>query len=375
VVSKLFCRFSALGAVFVAGAALAACGGVPGNAVVQVGDMPITKSAFDHWMKVAANSSQRSATGATQPIAVPVPPKYTACIAQLKGQAGKASTTDAQYKAQCAQEYQSLQSQVLQFLISADWVIGEAKAQKVSVPDSKVRNQFNTIKAQQFPTPAAYNAFIAQSGQSESDLLLRVKLDLLSTALRNKIEKGKGKLTPAQIAAYYNAHRSAYGKPATADVRIILTKTQAQAQAARAAIAKGTPFAAEAKKVSTDASAKQGGLLTGVTPGQQEQSLDKAIFAASPHQLGGPIQTPFGYYLFAVERLTPGTQQTLAQATPQITTQLAAQQQQQALTKFVSGFTKKWTKLTDCRSGYVVQDCKQYKAPKAAPRTSTAPGA
>ena len=35
-----------------------------------------------------------------------------------------------------------------------------------------------------------------------------------------------------------------------------------------------------------------------------------------------------------------------------------------ALTAFVKGFKKKWTARTDCRTGYVVMDCKQYKAPK-----------
>jgi hypothetical protein len=30
----------------------------------------------------------------------------------------------------------------------------------------------------------------------------------------------------------------------------------------------------------------------------------------------------------------------------------------------VKEFKKKWTNQTECRSGYVVQDCKTYKAPK-----------
>jgi foldase protein PrsA len=79
-----------------------------------------------------------------------------------------------------------------------------------------------------------------------------------------------------------------------------------------------------------------------------------------------------------VASITPGSQQTLAQAQASVKSQLLATQQQGALSKFVKDFKKKWTAKTDCRSGYVVTDCKQYKAPKTpsvpttvTPQTST----
>jgi hypothetical protein len=45
---------------------------------------------------------------------------------------------------------------------------------------------------------------------------------------------------------------------------------------------------------------------------------------------------------------------------------LTAAQRQQALARFTSEFTAKWSALTSCKPGYVVQECKQYKGPKAA---------
>ena len=44
---------------------------------------------------------------------------------------------------------------------------------------------------------------------------------------------------------------------------------------------------------------------------------------------------------------------------------LASQNQQKALDKFVKGFREKWKAKTDCRKGYVTQDCKN--APKPTP--------
>ncbi len=365
---------SALGAVFFAVTALAACGGgVPGDSVVQVGSMSITNSTFSHWLAVAAASS---ATPGQKP-AVPVPPDFKACIAQLKATtpkpaSGQPAATDAQFKAQCQQEYNGLRDQVLQFLISSDWVLGEAKDQGISVSDSAVQKQFNTIKAQQFPKAADFQKFLTQSGQTVSDLLLRVKLDLLSTKLRDKVTKGKSTVTNAQISQYYNQNKDRFAQPERRDLRIILTKTAAQADAAKAQIQKGAAFATVAKKVSVDQATKaQGGALVGVSRGQEEKALDDAIFSAKLHTLSGPVKTQFGYYIFEVQKVTPSSQQTLAQASPTIKQQLLATQQQTALDSFVKSFQKKWTARTDCRSGYVVMDCKQYKAPK----TSTLPGA
>ncbi len=371
---------AALGAVFFVVVALAACGSsssVPGNAVAQVNGVPITMATFNHWLTVAANSSTQSATGQSTHQPVPVPPDYKACVTGIQKQLaavlkGKKQPTVAQIKAQCAQEYQSYLAQVMQFLISAEWVIGEAQKQGIKVSDQQVASQFATIKKQQFPTAAAYNAFLASSGETLADLLLRVKLELLSTQLRNKATKASSTITSTQIANYYNAHKSTYGTPETRNVSIILVKTLPQANAALAQINGGQPFAVVAKKTSIDvATKKQGGALTNVVRGQEEQALDAAIFAAPVNKLLGPVKTPFGYYVFKVTKVTPAVQQPLSSVSATIKQQLLAQGQQTALTSFVSGFTKRWTALTVCRSTFVVQDCKNYVAPKSAPAGTT----
>src|SRR4051794_3866920 len=154
-------RFLALGAFFVALAvALAACGGnsIPGNAVAKVGDSSITKDTFNHWMKVAAISSAGSAEPDKAGAASDVPdaPNFTKCIAEKKKTApapakGQPKPTDAQFKSQCSQQYEGLKQQVLQFLISSEWIQGEAKDQGVSVSKSEVEKQFETTKKQSFP--------------------------------------------------------------------------------------------------------------------------------------------------------------------------------------------------------------------------------
>jgi foldase protein PrsA len=379
-VSKLSGQIAALGAIFITAVTLSACGGgIPGNAVVSVNGNAITNATFNHWMAVAANSSSASAA-AGKPVpkaVVPDPPTYKACIAHLEATApkpakGQPKPTAATLKTQCEQQYTALKQQVLGYLISADWVIGEASDQGVKVTDKEVKKQFSQIKSQQFPKEADFQKFLTSTGYTVSDVLLRVKLDLLSQKIQKKVSTDAGK-KPSQkeIKSYYEQHKSQYGQPERRNILIILTKTQAQAEAAKKAIESGQSFASVAKKSSIDPVSKAaGGSLPGVVKGQEEKALDTAVFSAKLNVLGGPVKTPFGYYIYKVTKTLPANQQPLSQVQSSIQQQMTAQKQQKALSEFVKNFRKKWTGRTECRGEYSVQDCKGYKAPK----TSATPG-
>ena len=377
--------FLVLAAASSAATGLAACGGnsIPGDSVVRVGDASIKKDTFNHWLNVvaltsAAQTDPAAAQKGVKPkVTIPQPPDFAACVANKaktapKPAKGQPTPTTAQFKTQCKQEYEGLRDQVLQFLISAQWFEQEGADQGIKVTDAEVKTQFDKIKKQSFPKDADFQKFLVSSGQQESDLMYRVKIDTLTNKLRTKITKGKDKVAPAQIAAYYNKNKARFAQPEKRDLRIVLTKAtaagKAQAEKALAALKGGQSFKAVAKKYSIDQASKaQGGVLSAVAKGQQEKALDAAVFAAKKGVIFCTFKTQFGYYVFKVQKITPASQQTLVQATPTIKQLLASQNQQKALDAFVKTFQKKWKDKTNCSSNYVVQVCKN--APK--PKTST----
>ncbi len=152
----------------------------------------------------------------------------------------------------------------------------------------------------------------------------------------------------------------------------MLTKGKAKAEQAKKALDSGQSWKAVAKKYSVDqASKNKGGSLPGVAKGQQEPGFDKAIFAAKKGKLTGPVKTQFGWYVFEVSKVTKSKQQTLEESKTSIKQILASQNQQNALKKFGDDYRNRYKKDTDCRKGYVVDDCKN--APKKKATTSTAP--
>jgi hypothetical protein len=84
-----------------------------------------------------------------------------------------------------------LVSEVMGFLISSDWVIGEARDLNVQVSERTVRRNFDRIRAQQFPHHGEFRKFLRSSGQTVADLLFRVRLNLLSTRIQRRVVAGE----------------------------------------------------------------------------------------------------------------------------------------------------------------------------------------
>ncbi|MEA2457119.1 MAG: foldase protein PrsA [Thermoleophilaceae bacterium] len=373
---RLLLVLAALAAIFV----VAGCGGgggVPSSDVAKVGDTDITKTEFNHWLTAAAKQQAQSTGAKPGAVAVPDPPNFTNCIAAKQKTPvpkGVPKPDAKALKTQCSQEYSGLRDQTLQFLISSQWLQQEASKRKITASAKEVQTTFQQQKKQSFPKEADYQKFLSTSGQSEADLLYRVKLSVLTNKLQKSIVANKGTVTQAQISDYYNKNKARFAQPETRDLLVVLNPKQAKAQAALKAIKSGTPWAKAAKQFSTDdASKSQGGKLPGVTKGQQEKTFDAAIFSAQKGQLKGPIKTQFGYYVFKVTKVTPAKQQTLAQVSTTIKNLLLSQGQQKALNDFVKDFQKRYKAMTNCAKGFVVDQCKN--APKKSTNTAPVSGA
>ena len=378
-------RKSALGAFFVAALTLgvSACGGgMPGNSVATVGDQTIKRDTFDHWMRIIT-ISQASQTNpnAAKTVAVPDAPDFEKCVAQKKKTAakpakGQPEPTEAQFKTQCKQQYDQFKSEVLGFLIRSTWLDQEAQKQKVKVTDKEVQKQIDDIKKQQFTQKGSYEKFLQTAGLTNEDVLFQQRVRELQNKITQKITKGKDKVTDAQIADYYEKHKSQFSTPERRQVRIVLTKDKGRAQQAKDALQSGGSWKSVAKRYSIDQATKNksGVLEGGVAKGQQEKALDTAIFAADKGKLTGPVKTQFGWYVFEVEKVTKGKQQSLDESKANIKQQLASQQQNSALKKFGDDYRKRYKAETDCRKGYEVDDCKNAPKKKASTTPTTTGG-
>jgi foldase protein PrsA len=373
-VNRIFRLLPALGAFFVVAITTAGCGdSVPGNAVAAVDGSAIPKTAFDRWFGIAVSTSQAPTAQKVQY----VNPGFDACVANKRKTApkpakGQPKTTDTQFKAQCKQEYESLRDQVMQFLILEKWISGEASSQGVKLSEKEADKAFEAEKKRSFPKEKDFQTFLKNNGMTVSDAKFQVRFNSVYTKLREKAVKLAPTVTDKAVEDFYAKNKARYATPATRDLRVVLTKTKAKADAALRELKGGKSWKAVANKYSIDQASKaQGGSLLGIAKGSQEKDFDDAIFAAKKGTLSGPTKTQFGYYVFQVQKITAAKQQPLKTASVAIKQQLDAQNKQKADDKFNTDLRKKWKAKTNCQDEYVMQQCKNYEAPKT---TAVPPG-
>lgn len=322
-------------------AVLSSFGGVASDDVAKVGDAgSISKSEFNRWFVIVASQPQPGQK------TKPAPPKPG------------------------TKEYDAVKQQVMTFLLSAKWIEGEAAERGITVTDEEVDRQFKQTKDQSFPNEKAYQRFLKSSGQAETDLKFRVRLDALSNKIREQVTADAASVSDSQVEKYYNDNKQQFEQPERRDVEVVKVKTQADAQKALKRVESGDNFKVVAKDVSIDpASKSQGGRLIAVSKGQQEAAFDAAIFSATKNKIVGPIKTDTGYYIFKVTKVTPGSKQGLDQAKAGIKQLLASQNQQKQLDSFATGFRAKWRAESDCADAYLIADCRNGREQTQQPAT------
>jgi hypothetical protein len=364
-------RRSAFGVPMLLTLALAACGGSsdPSAVVARAGPYAITKAMFAHALYT---------TGKETAGGIPVPPEFTACIARLKAvdarsvSSGAKPPSVATLRSECRSHYQGLETDAMDELIIDDWAMGGAAEEGVSVSNQEVQQ---LLKEQEGKEPAQFAKTLAASGRTVADYALSLRVQLLEEGIRRVIREKSEHPSQAQVASYYDEHRTLFGTPERRDLEIARAGSEAGAQTVKREIASGKSFASVVKKLPLQQPiySKEGLVLGYESNMYSEPPLNNAILAAKPHVLSGPINIFLGSYIFEVTRIYPARPEPLAQAQAAIRKSLPNELYEQKLVAFISGWRTRWMAKTDCLPGYVFAKCRQFKPPAGSPPQAADP--
>lgn len=81
--------------------------------------------------------------------------------------------------------------QALGFLITSEWVLGEAGARGVSVSEAEVKQRYAQLVHESFPKAGSLQKYLAKSGETEADLLARIRVELLASKIAAEVAAGK----------------------------------------------------------------------------------------------------------------------------------------------------------------------------------------
>lgn len=153
----------------------------------------------------------------------------------------------------------------------------------------------------------------------------RVKLAYIvldASALEQQVE-----VTEEALRNLYEEEKEVYATPETRKARHILIKlppeasesqiaeAKAKAKKLRERIEQGESFETLAEQVSEDKlSAKRGGDLGTIAPGDMDPAFEKALFGLAEGAVSQPVQTAQGIHLIKVEKIIPKKQQSFEEA-------------------------------------------------------------
>jgi phosphatidylethanolamine-binding protein (PEBP) family uncharacterized protein len=98
----------------------------------------------------------------------------------------------------------------LGFLITSQWLVGEAAARRVTVPEAAIKQRYDHEVSQNFSQAGSLSKFEASSGETEADLLARIRVELLLSRTAAQVAgSASGSRRSALLADYertFHAH-------------------------------------------------------------------------------------------------------------------------------------------------------------------------
>ena len=237
---------------------------------------------------------------------------------------------------------------VLERLISFRVLLQESEARGLEVDETVVEERIDSLRAN-FPTPEAFETQLESwdttldilRGETRRDLLVE---RVLETAVPSDVE------VDAETArAFYDEHTEQFTSGGGAQARHILiglspdatesdkSSARARAEEVLSELTAGGDFAELAQAHSEDqASAATGGELGQVVKGQTVPAFEAALFALSPGEHSGVVETPFGFHIIQLVALEEATTVPFTEASVQIREFLVRTEQQARTETFVA---------------------------------------
>ena len=218
----------------------------------------------------------------------------------------------------------------------------------------------------------AFQKFLDQSGFTHDEARQRIELQL---DLRPDPEGRAAAATRAspttRSRTYYDANIAQFEQPETRDVRVILTKTEAEANQALAALG-STTLAEDLGGGREEVLDRRGDQddrrpAPGRGPGPVRAGARRADLQRHREQLVGPFKGDAGYYVIEVEKITPAQSTTRrlddVRRADHARRSLVASRQQEIAQDFQDDFQTKWIARTFCAEGYRIDRCSNAEPP------------
>jgi len=226
-----------------------------------------------------------------------------------------------------------LRRQTANYLIVAEWVKREAKRQGIAA------------------TTPATDAGGGKAAATLAEVSARIE------ALTKKA--GGGPPPEEDIVRYYREHPNEYAKPEVRYMRSVAAGSRAQANAAKRALERGESWKSVIARYSTrkgPPNPPSGDM--GLQPGEFDESLGSAVYAAKRGAFNGPVKTDEAWYVFELTHVDRLPRQSLDEVREHLSSRLQARRQERARPLLRRRLVDRYRQITVCNEQMRLAVCR-----------------
>ena len=202
-------------------------------------------------------------------------------------------------------EREELQRSFLVQLIDRELIHGEARRLNIEITEADIDTALQAYR--QDYTGAGFETMLQERGMTLQGWREELRESLIMEKLLDEAVYSKVDVTDKEVAAYYEANRKQFDRPAQVRARQIVVADEAKGQEALGLLRQGRPFAEVAEEYSLSPDAEQGGDLGFFARGEMPPEFDEVVFDLPVKRLSDLVKSEYGYHIFLVEEKRKAT--------------------------------------------------------------------
>jgi len=245
-------------------------------------------------------------------------------------------------------QYEAMIQQIMPTLVDFEVAKAYAEEQGITVSESDVNQEIETIKDQiseqaraqgmDVGREEAFQQALQQAGLTEEELRVQLRDQLPVQKVQERVA-GDAEASQEEVERFYEENKAAqFTTPEQRCARhILFSKDQkAKAEEVKGQLQNGADFAELAKEYSQDpGSAENGGDIGCLGQGETVPNFEEALFNAKEGEIVGPVETEFGYHVIQVTDIKQQSTQPLSEVEGQIKEQLSSDIQAQEFSSWI----------------------------------------
>ena len=245
-------------------------------------------------------------------------------------------------------QYEAMIQQIMPTLVDFEIAKAYAEEQGITVSESEVNQEIETIKDQiseqaqaqgmSLGREEAFTQALQQAGLTEEELRAQLRDQLPVQKVQERVV-GDAEASEEEVERFYEENKELqFTTPEQRCARhILFNKDQrAKAEEVKGQLQNGADFAELAREFSQDpGSAENGGDLGCLGQGETVPNFEEALFNAEEGEIVGPVETEFGYHVIEVTEIRQQSTQPLSEVEGQIREQLSADIQAEEFSSWI----------------------------------------